>query len=86
LDTIRKLSQRDVGTARTRRTFLLDHPKVKCFEPFKECNLCQASFLVVAVSKTQPVEVDVLEAAWFLEVSNEPHRKLVRTVTIAAKD
>jgi hypothetical protein len=72
--------------SRMRRTSLLDQPKVKCFEPFEECNLCRASFLDVAVSATQIVEVDVLEAAWFLGVSNEPQWKLVRTVTIAAND
>jgi hypothetical protein len=88
LDTIRKLRQRDVGATivHDEKNVSASHPKVKCFEPFKENNLCHPGSLVVAVNATQIVEIDVLEAAGFLGVSNEPQWKLVRTVTIAAND
>ena len=41
---------------------------------------------VAAVGATQVVDIDGLEASRFLEVSDDPQRKLVRIVPIAAND
>ena len=62
----------------------VNHPTVKIIEPFKENNLGHPCFCVAAVGATQVVDIDVLEASRFLEVSDDPQRKLVRTVPIAA--
>ena len=86
MDAIRKLGQKDVGTAivHDEKNFYVSHPKVKCFDPFKEHNLCHPNLCVVAVNATQIVEVDILEGVWILGLSNDPQWKFVRTVTIAA--
>ena len=62
----------------------VNHPTVKILEPFKENNLGHPCFCVAAVGATQVVDIDVLEASRFLEVSDDPQKKLVRTVPIAA--
>ena len=57
---------------------------VKILEPFKENNLGHPCFCVAAVGAAQVVDIDVLEASRFLEVSDDPQREFFRTVLIPA--
>lgn len=82
---IRKLNQRNVSTAIVldEKNFFVSHLEIKCFEPFKENNLCHPNLRIIAVDTTQVVEIDVLKATWTLEFSNDPQRKFVRTIAVA---
>jgi len=81
-----KLGKRDVGTAivENKQNFPVCHAKIKCFEPLEEDDLCHPSLRIVTIGTAKVIHVDVFETTRTFVLADDPERKLVGAIAIAA--